>query len=128
MLRTTLGSIVTLLSPLSASSLSRLLGIRKEVLDQTLNDLHSVLDVPKDQSQLLRLHHPSFRDYLLSRDRCQDPGFWVDEKQAHQTLANSYIQLISTSLKQDIYSLDTPSMLTSDVDSNQIQDCLPLEV
>ena len=71
-LRRTLGSIILLLSPLSTSSLSRLLGIPKEVIDQTLNDLHSVLDVPKEETQPLRLHHPSFRDYLLSNIRCKD--------------------------------------------------------
>jgi len=128
MLRTTLGSIVTLLSPLSASSLSRLLGIRKEVLDQTLNDLHSVLDVPKDQSQLLRLHHPSFRDYLLSRDRCQDPDFWVDEKQAHQILADRCIRLMSASLKQDICDTNAPGMLVAEVERSQVERSLPLEV
>ena len=112
MLRKALGSIVILLSPLSASSLSKLLSIKKEAIDKTLNDLHSVLDAPKDQSQPLRLHHPSFRDYLLSKNRCKDPDFWVDEKQAQQMLADSCIRLMSISLKQDICGLDAPGMLS----------------
>jgi hypothetical protein len=128
MLRTTLGSIVILLSPLSASSLSKLLRIKKEVTDQTLNDLHSVLDVPKDQSQPLRLHHPSFRDYLLNNSRCRDQDLWVDEKQAHQTLADRCIQLMSTLLKQDICGVDTPSMLIADVESSLIKCSIPSEV
>jgi hypothetical protein len=128
MLRTALGSIVTLLSPLTTLSLSRLLGIQKEVLDQTLNDLYSVLDVPMDQSQPLRLHHPSFRDYLLSRDRCQDPNFWVDEKQAHQVLADSCIRLMSTSLRQDICGVDAPGMIVADIESSRVEQSLSPEV
>ncbi|PMD28804.1 HET-domain-containing protein [Hyaloscypha variabilis F] len=110
-LRYILGSIALLFSPLSIYSLRRLLRVTKEDFDQTLEDLHSVLNIPKDQNRPLRLHHPSFRDFLLNNDRCKNPNFWVDEKQAHQTLADSYMQLMSTSLKQDICGLNTPSIL-----------------
>jgi hypothetical protein len=128
MLRTTLGSIVILLSPLSTSSLSRLLGIKKEVISQTLNDLYSVLDFPNEQSKPLRLHHPSFRDYLLRKDRCKDPDLWVDEKQAHQILADSCIQLMSTSLKQDICGVEAPGMLVAEVERGRVEQSLSPEV
>jgi hypothetical protein len=127
-LRTTLGSIVTLLSPLSVSSLSRLVMIQKEVIDQTLNDLHSVLDIPKDHSQPLRLHHPSFRDYLLSSDRCRDPDFWVDEKQAHGVLADCCIRLMSMSLRRDICGVNAPGMRAADMESSCVQQSLSPEV
>ncbi|OCK72991.1 HET-domain-containing protein, partial [Lepidopterella palustris CBS 459.81] len=125
MLRDVVGSIVILLSPLSAHSLSRLLKIPKEDIDQTLEDLHSVLDVPKDQTLPLRLHHPSFRDFLLNNDRCKDPNLWVDEKQAHQKLAYRCIELMSTSLKQYVCGLDAPGMLITDVEGSRVEHCLP---
>ena len=128
MLRNILGSIVTLSSPLSAFSLSRLLHVTKEEIDQTLEDLHSVLDVPDDQTRPLRLHHPSFRDFLLSTDRCKDLNFWVDEKQAYLTLASSCIRLMSTSLKQDICGFDAPGALATDVDSSKVEQYLPPEL
>jgi hypothetical protein len=128
MLRQILGSIAVLFSPLSVYSLSTLLRVTKEDIDQTLEDLQSVLDVPKDQTRPLRLHHPSFRDFLLNKDRCEDPHFWVGEKQAHQILANSCIQLMSTSLKQDICSLNTPGVLVTDVASSRVEQCLPPDV
>jgi hypothetical protein len=128
MLRTTLGSIVVLLSSLSTSSLCRLLGFRREVIDQTLSDLHSVLDVPKDQSQPLRLHHPSFRDYLLNNGRCRDQDLWVDEKQAHQVLADRCIQLMSASLKQYMCGVDAPGTLVSDVEQSRVEQSLSAEV
>jgi hypothetical protein len=43
-----LGSIVVLLLPLSASSLSRLLHLLKEKVNQGLEDLYIILDIPDD--------------------------------------------------------------------------------
>jgi NACHT domain len=128
MLRHFLGSIVVLFSPLSANCLSRLLHITKRNLERVLNDLHAILDIPKDQTRSLRLHHPSFRDFLLDKDRCSDPKFWVAEKQVHQTLADSCIQLMSISLKQDICGLSAPGVLLTDVESSRVDERLPPEV
>ena len=72
MLKHTLGSLVVLLLPLSISSLSRLLQLLREDVDSRFNDLHAILDIPKDLTRPLRLHHPSFRDFLLNKDRCRE--------------------------------------------------------
>jgi hypothetical protein len=81
MLKHTLGSIVVLLSPLSPSSLNRLLYLSREDVNATFNDLYAILDILEDPTRQFRLHHPSFRDFLLNKDRCGD--FWVNEKEAH---------------------------------------------
>lgn len=128
MLKRILGSIAVLSSPLSVSSLSRLLSNTKESINQTLEDLHSVLDIPKDETFPLRLHHPSFRDFLFNRDRCKDFNFWIDEKEVHQTLADRCIRLMSTSLRQDICGVDYPGVLATSVESILVEHCLPLEV
>jgi hypothetical protein len=39
---------VVLLSPLSAYFLNRLLHVTKEDVDQTLEDLHTILDISED--------------------------------------------------------------------------------
>jgi hypothetical protein len=126
MLKYTLGSIVVLLSPLSASSLSKLLHLPREDINRTFEDLHTILDIPKDPTQPLRLHHPSFRDFLLNKDRCRD--FWVDETKAHQILAAGCIQLMSQTLKKDICEIYTPGSQTSQVKNSWIEKCLPPEV
>jgi isoleucyl-tRNA synthetase len=128
MLRYILGSVVILSSPLSPHSLSKLLHVSKEEVDQTLDNLHAILEVTKDQTRPLRLHHPSFRDFLLDMDRCYDSNFWVDEKQAHQRLTDSCIQLLSTSLKEDICGVTIPGTLVADVESSRVEQYLPLEV
>ena len=75
-----------------------LLYVTKWPVDQTLNHFHAILAILEDQTRPLRLHHPSFRNFLLDKDRCNDPSFWVDENRRladtvtvsslHQTLLN----------------------------------------
>ncbi|KAF2633134.1 hypothetical protein BU25DRAFT_445056 [Macroventuria anomochaeta] len=79
LIRETLGAIVLLQSPLSASSLVRLLRVPAEDVHRTLYELHSIVDVLQDPDRPVRLHHPSFRDFLVNRKRCGDDSFWVDE-------------------------------------------------
>jgi hypothetical protein len=127
-IREILGSIVILFSPLSVDALARLLCISKQDVDQTLEDLHAILNIPEDRTRPLLLHHPSFRDFLLNEERCSDPKFQVDSRQAHQTLANHCIRLMSTSLKQDICDLKAPGILMTNVKSTQVQNCIPPDV
>ncbi|KAJ5020844.1 hypothetical protein J3E73DRAFT_435232 [Bipolaris maydis] len=72
-----LGAIVLLYSPLSATSLARLLHRSTEEVRQTLHELHSILDVPQHSTYHVRLHHPSFRDFLLNKNRCRDDNLWL---------------------------------------------------
>jgi hypothetical protein len=128
MLRDILGSIVALFSPLSVDSLSSLLLIPKQRVDRMLKDLHTILDIPKDHTRPLRLHHPSFRDFLLNKERCGDPNFWVDGKQVHQMLAAKCIRLMSNSLKKGICDRRAPGVLLTDLEGGQVEQYLPPEV
>jgi hypothetical protein len=114
--RRILGSITILFSPLSAASLAQVISISGTQVTQTLERLQAILDVPKDVAGLLRLHHPSFRDFLLNKDRCRE--FWVDEKEAHQNLAAKCIQLMSQTLKKDICEMHAPGSQTSQVENS----------
>jgi len=127
LLRKILGAIVALYSPLSAPSLAKLLRIPEQKVRGVLGGLHAILDIPKVDPYPLRLHHPSFRDFLLDRKRCEDPNFWVNEKQAHQVLADSCIRLMST-LKQDICGVDAPGMLITDIERSRVERSLPSEI
>ncbi|KAF2395503.1 hypothetical protein EJ06DRAFT_270558 [Trichodelitschia bisporula] len=122
-----LGSIVTLLSPLSTQSLSRLLNIPQDDVSQILGVLYAILDIPKEPGYPLRLHHPSFRDFLLDSKRSGDTGFWVDEKQAHQALATKCIQVMSDFLTQDMLGIGRPGVLKTEVDSHKVEGSLQPE-
>ena len=148
-IRHVLGGIVVLFSPLSMQSVCSLLLIPEEKGDNNNNDkdtgkeeiekkgeevkqmlesLYAILDIPEDKTCALRLHHPSFRDFLLKKERCYDTYLWVDEKQAHQVLADGCIRLMSTSLKEDICKLDAPGVLVVEVDNSRVEQHLPPEV
>jgi hypothetical protein len=127
LLGTIMVTIAVLSSPLSTQSLGKVLGTTQDQIDQILNDLHAILDIPKDRTHPLRLHHPSFRDFLLDRERCKNLRFGIDEKQAHQALVTKCIRLMSC-LKQDICGQEAPGALVADVESYRIEQCLPPEV
>jgi hypothetical protein len=90
--------------------------------------LHSVLNVPESQGPPIRLLHPSFRDFLLDKQRCHNQSFWVDEKQAHKTLANHCVQLMSDTLKQNICGLHTLGTLAAEVDSSRVEHYIRPEI
>jgi hypothetical protein len=129
-LRLILGSIVTLVSLLSIKSLGALLVLPEPRINRMLTDLHAILNIPKDLTQPLRLHHPSFRDFLLSRDRCGDDSFWVEEKSAHEKLASRCLELMSASagLRQDMCNLSEPGTLRSEIREETVASSLPPEL
>lgn len=128
MLRFVLGSIVVLFAPLSARSLPRLLDVVQDKMNSTLMDLHAILDIPKADDLPIRLHHPSFRDFLLDHKRCTDREFMVFEEQAHSILADRCMQLMQKLLKQDICGLDAPGMLAADVDRSLVEQRLSPDI
>ena len=127
-LRETLGVIVLLLSSLSAISLAKLLNIPKEDIDGSLVGLHAILDIRKEEGNPIRLHHPSFRDFLLNRKRCNDLRFWVNEKKTHELLADRCISLLSAKLKRDICNLQEPGVLAKDIFDQQRENGLSADL
>jgi hypothetical protein len=126
--RKIVGAIVILFNPLSAAALSELLNKPRLEVSQILSNLHSVLEVPENNGYTIRLLHPSFRDFLISEERCQDPQLWVDEKQMHLDLAKNCLRLISNRLKRNICGLHSPSAFMTDVGSDRVEQFLPPEV
>jgi hypothetical protein len=122
------GSIAILSEPLSLTALAGLLGLRKELINQRLRHLRSVIHVPESPGRFIRLLHLSFRDFLIDEQRCCVKGFWVDEKTAHESLAQNCPKLMDTCLKGDICNLHAPDTLASEVDRSRLEDCLPPEV
>lgn len=122
------GSIVILASPLSATSLDRLLGLHKGTVDSRTDLLHSVLSIPSCPDDPIRLLHLSFRDFLVDAEKREINPFWIEEEQAHQRIAVNSIRLMSSSLKKDICGLEAPGVLVKDVASSRVKKCLTPEV
>jgi hypothetical protein len=134
--RIIVGSIIILYEPLSIPSLSNLLEIKDSKIVSKLKWLQAVIRVPEDRKKPVRIFHLSFRDYLLHdpytennvHDNGRETKFRVSEKQAHQRLADSCIQLMSTSLKEDICKVNIPGTFVTDIERSQIDACIAPEV
>jgi len=122
------GSIIILFDALSVSMLARLLELPVETINVRLRFLHSVLGVPISLECPVRLLHPSFRDYLLDQQQCQQSRLSIDEKVAHDNLFVRCIKLMSKHLARDICKLRLPGALNSDVEDYVVMNCLPLDV
>ncbi|KAL7924451.1 WD40 repeat-like protein [Trichoderma austrokoningii] len=124
-----IGSIITLVRPLSIKSLSHLLGVSTDVIEDQLDLLHSVLSVPTDLDTPVRLLHLSFRDFLVDAEETHSKtGFWVDERESHSKLFTQCLELLSHHLKEDICCLQYPGTLQSEISQTIIDDCLPAEI
>lgn len=126
-LRLILGSIVILFSALSVEALSNLLGLPSRDTSETIAELHSILDIPEGQSHPLRLHHDSFRSFLLDESRCKERAILVNEQHAHSQLVKGCFEVMSSVLKEDICGQSAPGVLVSDVSISHVQKCLPPE-
>jgi hypothetical protein len=127
-LRKVLGGIVILFSPLSMDSLANLLHLPSSDIHETLADLHTVFNIPDQKKHPIRLHHPTFREFLLNKNRCNDRNFWVDEKQAHKTLADNCVDLMSKMLRRDICGILSAGTQVKDVNPDLIEQCIPPEL
>jgi hypothetical protein len=113
------GSLAVLQAPLSIPSLSLLLGTSKREVDQTLEDLHSIIDVPVASTFPLRLHH-SLRDFLFDKRRCGGKKFWIDEQEAHRTIFVRCMEIL-ISLHPDICNMNDLDINTEEVAPERVE-------
>lgn len=126
--RRILASLVISFAPHSIASLGRLLDLPERKVQHIIGKLHAILDVSKHVTPVIRLHHPSFRDFLVNKRRCSDENFWVDEVPAHRILATQCIQLMSKTLRRDACQMQAPGTLIIDVETSRVEQSLPLEL
>ncbi|TDL14004.1 WD40 repeat-like protein [Rickenella mellea] len=113
-LKWVLGSIIYLQDPLSAYALENLLDLPPTTVRRTLLRLHSVIIVPENDSQVIRLLHPSFFDFLIDPARCQNPKFVVNAETQHTLIARACLRSMKC-LKRDICGINNPGILNSEI-------------
>lgn len=126
-LRYVLGTIATVFAPLSPIGLARLLNLTTDKIEGNLADLHSILDIPSDTDDAIRLHHPSFRDFLYDHSRCRNNFFYIEQAVMHQILAERCINIISI-LRKNICHVDSAGTLVKDIPPAALAQHLPSEV
>ena len=131
-----IGSIVLLHNPLAISSLSELLSYPKQAASSMttesvklmLSPLGSILNIPECEETPISLFHLSFRDFLLSKERCKNKDLFVSEAKTHRSLVECCLEAMSTTLRQDICQLSRPGVLASEVEQDAIHKNLPTHV
>jgi hypothetical protein len=123
------GSIVLIREPLPPFALAHLLELEMSTVQATLARLHSVIIVPEDDTQAIRLLHPSFFDFITNPLQCRNPKFMVNPQIQHTLLARACLQAMK-SLRRDICGIRNPSILNSEVNdlSARIKESLPPHV
>lgn len=119
------GPIVILFDVLTSHDLANLLSTSESQVDVTLNSLYSVLNVPKDKLLPIRLLHPSFRDFLVNSQRCQDSDISIDETIVHEGLAQNCLHVMSKFLEKDICALKIPGARADELSNIQIDSHIP---
>jgi len=121
------GSIVILFDVMTAENLANLLCLPSGEVKTALDSLHSVLNIPNDESQPVRIFHPSFRDFLLDQERCNNK-FWIDEKERHIDLFRHCVELMSKHLQQDICGIREPGVLITEISMDMIQSVITADL
>ena len=129
-LRQVVGSVILLFDNLSAKDLTRLLfpsvadgGI---LVQDTLDSLHAVFDVPEDLSKPIQILHLSFREFLVDSARCPDIRFQINQQQEHRDLLGHCLSLMKRSLQQNICQLPGPGCLVDEISEAALSQYLPL--
>ncbi|KAG9519327.1 WD40 repeat-like protein, partial [Aureobasidium melanogenum] len=120
--------IVILFQPLPVNSLADLVRIEKEDVVGALRDMRSVLHVPADQNSIVRLLHPSFREFLLDADRCTDRQFAIDERRVHYDLFVHCFQVMSARLEQYMCGLRHPGVEPKQLGKEALENYFPPHV
>jgi len=121
------GSIVIMFDVMPSRNLAELHQVKFPKLSKTLAPLHSVLNIPENEMEPVRLFHPSFRDFLLDSRRCIDPRFQIDANQGHIQLFRKCMGLISK-LHKNICNLPEVGILVTDISGDVIQQHIPSHV
>ena len=112
--RSAVGAVLLVFHPLSRKALSKLLtncGTPFHI-STTLRFVHSVLNVPDDEDEPIRVFHKSFPDFLTDRTRCKDDRFFVDPALQHEEILFSCLDLMKKYLKKNICDLDAYAVLS----------------
>jgi len=118
-MRHVLGAIVLAFNPLSRKDLATILNVPTTLILTTLRHLHSVILVPADETEEIRIFHKSFPDFLQDVDQCTNPRFHIDPETHHTGMTISCLELVK-GLKINPCSLPPFTMNRDVVDLPQL--------
>ena len=125
-MRIVMGTIVRLRSEMPLGALCRFL--EKIPVRNTLDRIQSIIPVPADPLQLVQIYHPSFPDYITSRERCTNSQFHIDVATHERRLALRCLDTLNSQLSKEVESVLRPTEKISAVSKETVLGMVPLEV
>ncbi|GLA12591.1 hypothetical protein AnigIFM62618_008538 [Aspergillus niger] len=125
------GAIVILQDPLAIPPLAELIQLSLTSVQTRVQSLASVLSVPADASQPVKLFHKSFQEFFLDPATKHKNQFWVDEGEVNRKLAFDCIRVMERprgGLRKNIYDLDSYGFMRQDIDYTILQEKIPSEL
>lgn len=107
-----LGLIANLHSPQCIHTIAKISGFVESSVLYHLGRLHSVIRVPADAMQPVRMIHPSFPEFLLSKSR--SGMLWIDDQKAHRRLFDASIATLTQNLGLRVDTLENPAASLND--------------
>ncbi|KAL2783949.1 hypothetical protein BJX66DRAFT_330305 [Aspergillus keveii] len=126
--RELIGIVILLATPLSVVTISQLVHMDLDSINNLLRLLHSVLEVPRDPCIPVRLLHSSFRDFLLdinTKNTKESKDFWIDKEEVHTSLAKRCFKIMDQMLKKNICDLPRSGIQCSELNAQSIDHSLP---
>jgi hypothetical protein len=111
-LKSVISTVVLLQEPVLASTLAILAG--EQTRTAALLPLLSAV-LLDDAPAPVRLFHPSFPEFIMSEERCQDKRFLVRASEDHFHLAARCLEVMNTHLRENICDLKDPSLPNTEV-------------
>jgi hypothetical protein len=108
MLRIVLGSILVARHPLSVAVHAIVLNMDPDDVKLAVESLSALLVNTSDE--LVRIFHPSFPDFIVDPQRCDDPRFLVSLEEHHLGLALSCLELLNQHLRYNMANLNNPDV------------------
>ena len=105
-----LRAVVSVRSPLSIHGLSNLLKIKAENVSEALSSLHSIVYIPENTNLPIFTFHASFTDFITTNNRSGE--HFLEPSKSHQMLGLHCVELLQSSLVENICQLESLSTLT----------------
>ncbi|KAL4889237.1 hypothetical protein BDV59DRAFT_186778 [Aspergillus ambiguus] len=116
------GVLILLANPLSVTGLSGLIGMQERTIIARLGAFHSVLSVPTDLGEPVRILHLSFREFLVNTT---EEGFQVNEKVTHGEILSHCLRVMRYGLRHNVCALSSYGTRRADIASQVIDQHIP---
>ncbi len=123
-----IGTVILLHSEMPLEAITSFLGDDGNMVEMALNRIQSIVPIPTDPLRPIQIYHPSFPDFITSRERCPDSRFYVDTLTHDRRLALQCLDILNNRLSEKVETLLKPTEEADAVSKDTVLRTIPQEV